>query len=237
MRHLKNYWLFILVVFSTISLPTIFFTLRDISYLDNYPQLVNHHIRYQFITLTLAIVMLSVYRFSRKTVFIKYFRKGNSELEILPEPYVGIRPKAQEKWSRAGIEWTITFSAVTAIVLFFQLDSNSRPTMDAVVKVFPFVLVFALLNSFTEEVISRLGVIVALKGVLKDRMIAIISGVLFGTVHYFGTPGGWLGVLLAGFLGWFLAKSILETKGIFWAWFIHFIQDVIIMIFLFSTSQ
>jgi len=25
-----------------------------------------------------------------------------------------------------------------------------------------------------------------------------------------------------------LAKSILETKGIFWAWLIHFLQDIII---------
>jgi uncharacterized protein len=33
---------------------------------------------------------------------------------------------------------------------------------------------------------------------------------------------------LAGFLGWLLAKSIVETRGIFWAWFIHFLQDVII---------
>ncbi|MFT6005009.1 MAG: hypothetical protein ACI8UQ_002153, partial [Bacteroidia bacterium] len=48
-------------------------------------------------------------------------------------------------------------------------------------------------------------------------------------VHYFGTPGGIIGVIVAGFLGWFLAKSILETKGFFWAWFIHFLQDVVII--------
>jgi hypothetical protein len=38
---------------------------------------------------------------------------------------------------------------------------------------------------------------------------------------------------LAGFLGWFLAKSIGETHGFFWAWLIHFLQDVVIITGLF----
>jgi hypothetical protein len=41
-----------------------------------------------------------------------------------------------------------------------------------------------------------------------------------------------VGVLLASFLGWILAKSMLETRGMFWAWFIHFWQDVWIFSFL-----
>lgn len=92
----------------------------------------------------------------------------------------------------------------------------------------PFSIAFALSNSFVEESITRLGVVVVLKGRLKDKTIPLISALLFGTIHYWGNPGGFLGVIVAGFLGWFLAKSILETKGIFWAWLIHFVQDIII---------
>jgi hypothetical protein len=33
---------------------------------------------------------------------------------------------------------------------------------------------------------------------------------------------------MAGLLGWLLAKSVLETNGIFWAWCIHFLQDIVI---------
>ena len=33
-------------------------------------------------------------------------------------------------------------------------------------------------------------------------------------------------------LGWLLARSMVETRGLFWAWFIHFCQDVIIFSFL-----
>ena len=53
-------------------------------------------------------------------------------------------------------------------------------------------------------------------------------------VHYWGNPGGVVGMVVAAFLGWFLTKSILETKGIFWAWLIHFLQDVIIISALLS---
>lgn len=73
-----------------------------------------------------------------------------------------------------------------------------------------------------EENITRLGVVVVLKGKLKDRTIPLISALFFGTVHYWGKPGGFIGVIVAGFLGWFPTESILETQGIFWAWIIHF---------------
>jgi hypothetical protein len=33
-------------------------------------------------------------------------------------------------------------------------------------------------------------------------------------------------------MGWLLAKSMQETHGLFWAWFIHFLQDVWIFSFL-----
>jgi hypothetical protein len=65
---------------------------------------------------------------------------------------------------------------------------------------------------------------------MSPGRIAIVSGALFGSAHYLGTPGGPSGCLLAGFLGWLLAKSVLETQGIGWAWFIHFVLDVIIFV-------
>jgi uncharacterized protein len=33
---------------------------------------------------------------------------------------------------------------------------------------------------------------------------------------------------MTGFLAWLLGKSMLETKGLFWAWFIHFLPDAVI---------
>jgi ABC-type Fe3+-siderophore transport system permease subunit len=42
-------------------------------------------------------------------------------------------------------------------------------------------------------------------------------------------PSGIIGISLAGILGFVLAKSIFETQGFFWAWLIHFLQDVVII--------
>ena len=58
--------------------------------------------------------------------------------------------------------------------------------------------------------------------------IQIISAVLFGLPHYFGNPSGFIGVVMAGVLGYVLCKATIETKGITIAWIIHFVQDVII---------
>jgi hypothetical protein len=57
----------------------------------------------------------------------------------------------------------------------------------------------------------------------------LINAVFFGLAHYlYGSPPGVIGFLMTGFLAWLLGKSMLETKVLFWAWFIHFFADVII---------
>jgi hypothetical protein len=50
--------------------------------------------------------------------------------------------------------------------------------------------------------------------------------------HFYGVPYGVIGVVMAGFLGWFLAKAMLETRGFVMPWFIHFCQDVLIFSFI-----
>ena len=56
-----------------------------------------------------------------------------------------------------------------------------------------------------------------------------ISGILFGLAHIFGMPSGIIGISLAAILGFVLAKSVFEIQGFFWAWLIHFLQDVVII--------
>jgi membrane protease YdiL (CAAX protease family) len=70
------------------------------------------------------------------------------------------------------------------------------------------------------------------------QKIFLISAVIFGLAHIKGMPNGFIGVILAGLLGYILSKSVHETNGIFWAWFIHFLQDVIIIgsLFLIESS-
>lgn len=120
--------------------------------------------------------------------------------------------------------------------LFAAFRGTVNPLISKISSSVPLAVLVALVNSFVEESICRIGVIVALNGVYEDGKIATVSGLLFGSAHYFGTPGGFTGAIVSGFLGWFLAKSILETKGIFWAWLIHFLQDIIIVTALFAIG-
>ncbi|MBA2780490.1 CPBP family intramembrane glutamic endopeptidase, partial [Billgrantia kenyensis] len=105
---------------------------------------------------------------------------------------------------------------------------NFRGAWKQLFRYLPWVLLFSLTNSFSEEVVYRLGVIVPLYGRIEPGYIMLISAIAFGAPHLRGMPNGLIGAIMAGFLGWLLAKSVIETHGIFWAWFIHFVQDVVI---------
>ncbi len=194
---------------------------------------LNQIANYQLVTLLITFGFLLGYFLLKKEVFLQYFRFGNLGAKPIPEKYVGILPNKDETWKDLGTTFAVIITLVTAVVMYFLSLQNQNWQASDLIKFLPFILVFSLINSFVEEMVFRLGVVVALKDLISDRKVAIVSGMIFGLVHYFGTPGGWIGVLVAGFLGWFLAKSILETKGIFWAWLIHFLQDMVIFATLF----
>lgn len=224
----KNYVLVLLVVAASVSLIFIGNWAETIVLNKSIPPIVNRNLIYQPITLSLAVLLLIVLRISRKEAFASYFRKGVISAPILPEPWIGIKPKATENWKHFGQNFTVIITAVTVVIVFFQVIKQGNVNWNNWLKYLPFILLFSLSNSFVEEMITRLGVVLSLRGALSDKMIPFVSAALFGIIHFWGTPGGVLGVLLAGFLGWFLTKSIIETRGIYWAWMIHFLQDVVI---------
>ena len=100
----------------------------------------------------------------------------------------------------------------------------------------PFVLLFSISNSLSEELIFRFAIIGGLFGEIPKIWIPILSALSFGIPHYFGLPNGFIGVFMASFLGYILCKISYETKGIGIAWLFHFIQDIIISSALFMMS-
>ncbi|HNV49684.1 MAG TPA: CPBP family intramembrane metalloprotease [Bacteroidales bacterium] len=225
---LKDVALLLLIIVLTTSLIFVGKWTNGIVIFDSLSGLINQQIAYQAITLLYTILFLFILWWFKRAEFQSYFRKGNISAEISPVPMVGIKPKPNENWFHFGRNIGIIISVVTAIVIYFQIIKGNEISGSNILTLLLFSIVFSLSNSFVEESITRLGVVVLLKGKLKERTIPLISALIFGIVHYWGNPGGIAGVIVAGFLGWFLAKSILETKGIFWAWLIHFVQDVII---------
>lgn len=225
-------WLPVMVIALTALLPILSHFLNTTQLWGSLPAPISKQLVYQPLTLCIALAFLLILNKVRPITFKTYFKRGKLNAAITPVPQVGINPKKSENWKHVGWNFTIVISVITAAVVYF---TTPKINYQQLLLHLPFAIVFALINSFVEEIITRFGVVVSLKDKVPENTIALISGALFGIVHYWGTPGGFGGVLLAGFLGWILAKSILETKGIFWAWFIHFIQDVIIIAALLST--
>jgi hypothetical protein len=64
------------------------------------------------------------------------------------------------------------------------------------------------------------------------QRLRVLSAVYFGLAHYYGIPSGALGVVMAGFLGWLACRSVLDTKGVAWAFAMHVVQDIWIFWFM-----
>jgi hypothetical protein len=104
-----------------------------------------------------------------------------------------------------------------------------------VIKVLPFlpaVLLAAAMNAFNEEMTYKASFLSVLEEPVGKTQALLLMAAFFGIFHFYGIPYGIIGVIMASFLGWILGKSMLETRGFFWAWFIHFLQDVMIFTFL-----
>ncbi len=188
-------------------------------------------LKYQVITLLLAFLRLIPVYIVAPTSFQEYFPSGNILAPVGPVPAIGISPAPNETWLQTGINFAVIISVVTFIFIYLQLIKGKRVSQENLH--FFWITIFALMNSFTEEMITRFSVVALLDSINPLSYIYLVSAFIFGTVHYFGTPGKTPGILLAGFLGWFLAKSIGETQGIFWVWTIHFIQNIVIITGLF----
>jgi membrane protease YdiL (CAAX protease family) len=187
---------------------------------------VNFQFNYQLMLLGIALVSL-VFSYLQNPESVKSILSlGNisaagEELKIL-----GI--KQGDSWLKTGISLSIVISVVTGIFMYFQLESQNVD-YGLLSMGFLWIILFSLTNSFSEEMIYRVGINGPLMDVLSPGKIFLISAVIFGAAHFQGMPSGIIGILLAGLLGYILSKSVHETNGIFWAWLIHFLQDVIII--------
>lgn len=125
---------------------------------------------------------------------------------------------------------------IIGVVSFFQTYSlGFHFNLVTILMVFP----IAASNAFIEEVIFRLPYVTMGNNEGISSLYGLIMGsVVYGVIHYWGAvPNGLFGVLLSAYLGYFLSKSIYETKGFYWAFFIHFLLDVVILMFLLNVNK
>lgn len=186
-------------------------------------EVINGHFTYQLFLLIVAFIVLIVVDVINADNLARFFAFGDITATAEEVKWLGILKGVS--WFYVGIIFTIV---ITGGTLSFMILQSNLYIFKSALLFLPWIILFSLLNSFSEEVIYRLGVIVPLFGHIDTHYIMSISAILFGLPHLRGMPNGIIGAFMAGFLGWILAKSVIETEGIFWAWMIHFIQDVVI---------
>jgi hypothetical protein len=176
---------------------------------------------------TLAVIgLLFVVKRDRRAF---YLAKG--DLSAPAEPIRWLRVKPGDRWNTLGRDLTVFISLGTLAFLVI----SGQPSVDIIIRALPFlpaILLAAALNAFNEEVTYKASILSVLVEPVGSRQALRMAAAYFGIAHFYGIPYGVIGVMLAWFLGWILARSMLETRGLTWAWFIHFVQDLLIFGFL-----
>lgn len=174
----------------------------------------------------LVVVALLVLRRRPSRFFLT---TGNLSAPMQRVRWLGVEEGT--RWSRFGPIAAVALSGGTLAFLVIA----GAPPVDLVAQaapLLPVVLVAAALNAYNEEVTYRASFLSVLEGPVGRGHALLMVAAYFGIGHYYGVPYGLVGVAMAFALGWLLGRSMLETRGLFWAWFIHFWQDVLIFSFL-----
>jgi len=183
---------------------------------------------YHIIRLSPALAILSFLLLKGRKRQDFFLAKGKIDAPVEPSRLIGM--KKPEPWTRIG---TI-FAVVIASGTFAYLVLSSSLSFDALIASLPLIpaaLLIAVINAFNEEFTLRAAPLSELLSPIGKQQALMTTTVFFGLGHFYGVPAGVVGVLLSSFLGWFLGKSMLETKGFFWAWLIHFLSDAFIFTF------
>ena len=184
---------------------------------------VNTQSRYQTLLLGVAALVLFAIYCVNAANFSKFVALGDVAAPAKGVSWLLISDN--QSWASVGASLSLFITLGTSVFVYLHFRKSGRELRLAL-PYLPWVLLFSLTNSFSEEVVYRLGIIVPLVGSVDTYYILLFSAAAFGAPHLRGMPNGIIGALMAGFLGWLLAKSMIETNGIFWAWFIHFLQDI-----------
>jgi hypothetical protein len=189
---------------------------------------------YQGISLVISISVIIFIRVL-KGAELEMLRIGDLRAQAKEMKFLGV--KTGESWLRVGATFAFVISLGTAIYIYLAYESKFDQTeVDSWLLSFSVAIPLSVFNAFNEEIITRWSIIESFAGTRFANWAPWLSAIVFGAVHYFGIPGGLVGSLMAGFLAWLLSRSMQDTRGVGWAWFVHFLQDVIILTVVIAVS-
>jgi membrane protease YdiL (CAAX protease family) len=176
-----------------------------------------------------ALLMLLTLVGSNITSRELFLRKGNWSAQVQPEPFLPL--KGRITWLRLTVVTLLVLGVLSPIFLYCTLHPQVG-RIHLFISALPWAVTTSILNAANEEFQFRSVLLARLRNVIPSTQATVLVGAFFGLGHYFGQPGGWAGVILAGGAGWLWAKSMIETRGFTCAFFSHFVQDFVIFAFL-----
>ncbi|HEY3210189.1 MAG TPA: CPBP family intramembrane glutamic endopeptidase [Actinomycetota bacterium] len=139
-------------------------------------------------------------------------------------------------WAWLGAVGTFVFAGPLAVELAVTTHPDFGMAGKALAAL-PAAIAFGVFNAAQEEFRFRAGLLAALVPAVGSWQAALMTSALFGFGHWFGHPSGPVGVGMTFLAGFVLAKSMLDTRGSGWAWFMHAVQDVLIFSFLVMAAH
>jgi len=134
------------------------------AWIDN--PFVDAKLKYQLVTFGLALAVLAVVVLSNPVNARRFFKPGHPNAFAGPIRWLDIKPT--DRWGKVGATFAVIVSLATATFIYFSL-AQGHSIASANLRYLPFVLLLAAMNAFTEEAITRLGVVTALDGFLARR--------------------------------------------------------------------
>ncbi len=139
-------------------------------------------------------------------------------------------------WSRLGPLAMLLFAVPLCVQLALTTHIHSH-LLARVGALLPLGVGFAAVNAAQEELRFRAVPLALAVPVVGGERAIWMTATAFGLGHWFGHPSGPSGVALTLIAGLVLAKAMFETRGLFWPWAIHAVQDVLIFVFLVLASN
>lgn len=179
----------------------------------------------QSFEMAVALLLIGLLFLLRKRRSRFFLVRGDRPAVAQPVKWLGQRSPGP-LW-RFGLVFTLGVMVAQVFMLILPL-SPADGTVRQFLPLIPLVLLLAASNGFNEEIILRVAPISPVYEVVGRTNAIWMAAVLFGLSHYIGgIPSGIPGVLITALLGWFFGKCMLDSKGFFWPWLFHAVQDIL----------
>jgi membrane protease YdiL (CAAX protease family) len=170
------------------------------------------------------LLVLLVQGFKRREFFLSV---GNLKAVAEAEKW-GI-PRKPETWPGFGGRYALI---IVTIFLLFMVPAFQPSLASFSPGLLLFAVLCALMNAFAEEFLYRAALLPQVLPIFGKGASMFLVAAWFGLGHYFGVPHGITGVILTGLGGWIFAKAMLETRGMGWPLFLHFVSDFTVYIII-----